>query len=110
MDLFYGQLKSRVQCGVCSHVSVTFDPFNVLSLPIPQLSKPVSTQIKLLYYPQNLGHSVLELTLDLNSERAQIEELQEAVRNLVIKHNHSEGNNIAPDKVLRPIIVRTNSD
>jgi ubiquitin C-terminal hydrolase len=35
IDLFYGQLKSRVQCTKCDHISITFDPFNVLSLPIP---------------------------------------------------------------------------
>lgn len=35
VDLFYGQLKSRVQCTECNHVSLTFDPFNVLSLPVP---------------------------------------------------------------------------
>lgn len=34
-DLFYGQLKSKVTCQVCGHESVRFDPFNVLSLPLP---------------------------------------------------------------------------
>ena len=35
VDLFYGQLKSRVQCTKCGHISLSFDPFNVLSLPVP---------------------------------------------------------------------------
>ena len=35
VDYFYGQLKSRVQCSVCSNVSIKFDPYNVLSVPIP---------------------------------------------------------------------------
>lgn len=35
VDLFYAQLKSRVQCTICKHVSITFDPYNVLSVPIP---------------------------------------------------------------------------
>ena len=35
VDLFYGQLKSRVQCTVCNKISISFDPFNMLSLPIP---------------------------------------------------------------------------
>ena len=35
VDLFYGQLKSRVQCTQCGYVSIAFDPFNMLSLPIP---------------------------------------------------------------------------
>lgn len=36
-DLFYGQLKSTVTCQGCFHQSETFDSFNCLSLPIPQL-------------------------------------------------------------------------
>lgn len=35
MDLFCGQLKSKVACLACGHESVRFDPFNVLNLPLP---------------------------------------------------------------------------
>ena len=35
VDLFYGQLKSKVTCKVCGHESVKFDPFSSLSLPLP---------------------------------------------------------------------------
>lgn len=35
VDLFQGQLKSRLVCPRCSHVSVTFDPVMYLSLPLP---------------------------------------------------------------------------
>ncbi|KAL0267099.1 UNVERIFIED_CONTAM: hypothetical protein PYX00_009454 [Menopon gallinae] len=38
VDLFHGQLKSKVTCNVCSHESVRFDPFNYLSLPLPMES------------------------------------------------------------------------
>ena len=34
-DKFFGQLKSHTTCVGCGHVSVTFDPFECLSLPIP---------------------------------------------------------------------------
>ncbi|KAJ8916678.1 hypothetical protein NQ315_000323 [Exocentrus adspersus] len=37
-DLFLGQLKSKVTCQVCGHESVRFDPFNLLSLPLPMES------------------------------------------------------------------------
>ena len=39
--LFHGQLRSTVQCPVCHTSSVTFDPFSVLSLPIPVLATEV---------------------------------------------------------------------
>lgn len=35
IDLFYGQLKSKVTCMSCGHDSVRFDPFSLLSLPLP---------------------------------------------------------------------------
>jgi ubiquitin carboxyl-terminal hydrolase 4/11/15 len=34
VDLMYGQLKSTVKCLVCENVSITFDPFLTLALPI----------------------------------------------------------------------------
>ena len=41
VDMFVGQLKSCLQCSVCGHCSVTFDPFWDLSLPIPSKSGQV---------------------------------------------------------------------
>ncbi|XP_053661152.1 ubiquitin carboxyl-terminal hydrolase 32 [Anopheles marshallii] len=35
VDLFYGQLKSKVTCQGCGRDSVRFDPFSLLSLPLP---------------------------------------------------------------------------
>jgi ubiquitin C-terminal hydrolase len=34
VDLFQGQLRSRVTCTVCNYSSITFDPFTSLSLPL----------------------------------------------------------------------------
>lgn len=34
VDLMYGQLKSTVRCLECNNISITFDPFLTLSLPI----------------------------------------------------------------------------
>lgn len=51
IDLFYGQLKSRVQCTVCNKISISFDPFNMLSVPIP-LTKDIKLSIK--YFPYTL--------------------------------------------------------
>ena len=35
VDLFHGQFKSQITCPTCDRVSITFDPFNSVSLPIP---------------------------------------------------------------------------
>jgi ubiquitin carboxyl-terminal hydrolase 4/11/15 len=42
VDLFHGQYKSTLVCSICSKVSVTFDPFMTLSLPIPGKKKKYS--------------------------------------------------------------------
>ena len=34
-DLFYGQFKSTLECAHCKRISITFDPFLMVSLPIP---------------------------------------------------------------------------
>ena len=39
VDLFQGQLRSRLQCSQCGHRSVTFDPFMYLTVPIPRQPK-----------------------------------------------------------------------
>ncbi|CAI4938999.1 BTE_HP_G0012640.mRNA.1.CDS.1 [Saccharomyces cerevisiae] len=36
VDLFQGQYASRLKCKVCSHTSTTYQPFTVLSIPIPK--------------------------------------------------------------------------
>ncbi|KAJ3281959.1 ubiquitin carboxyl-terminal hydrolase [Borealophlyctis nickersoniae] len=36
VDLFQGQYKSRLQCTECGKLSVTFDPYMFLSLPVPE--------------------------------------------------------------------------
>ena len=39
VDLFYGQLKCIVTCPKCKRENVTFDPFNTLNLPIPEVKR-----------------------------------------------------------------------
>ncbi|OAD00670.1 hypothetical protein MUCCIDRAFT_14515, partial [Mucor lusitanicus CBS 277.49] len=45
VDLFQGQFKSRLICEECENVSVTFDPFMYLSLPLP-IKKKSKTSIQ----------------------------------------------------------------
>ncbi|GFR71298.1 ubiquitin carboxyl-terminal hydrolase [Elysia marginata] len=64
VDLFHGILKSQVRCKECSHVSVRFDPYSHLSLPLP-----MDSCIHLEVIVQKLDGSVpvkygLRLTMD----------------------------------------------
>lgn len=42
VDLFQGQLRSQLRCPKCNTVSVTFDPFVYLSLPVDKKTKTVA--------------------------------------------------------------------
>lgn len=53
---------------------MTFDPFNVLSVPIPKQSMQPTLQID--YYSLNLAEPVLRLRLTLSSEQAKIQEIK----------------------------------
>lgn len=39
VDLFHGQYKSTIECPQCHYISITFDPFHMISLPIPNKEK-----------------------------------------------------------------------
>ncbi|KAK3697109.1 hypothetical protein QZH41_016915 [Actinostola sp. cb2023] len=39
VDLFQGQLKSKLTCPVCRKISIKFDPFMNLSVPLPKEQK-----------------------------------------------------------------------
>ncbi|CAF1339296.1 unnamed protein product [Rotaria sordida] len=47
VDLFHGLLRSQVKCRICELKSVRFDPFNILSLPLP-IDTSVYIEVKLI--------------------------------------------------------------
>lgn len=49
VDLMYGQLKSTVECLECSNISITFDPFLTISLPIARPFK-----LAVIYVPYEM--------------------------------------------------------
>ncbi|KAK4190445.1 UCH-domain-containing protein [Podospora australis] len=60
-DLFTGLYKSTVVCPVCSKVSITFDPFTNLTLPLPMANSWSRT---VQFYP--LNHPPVAITVDLD--------------------------------------------
>lgn len=48
VDKFHGLLKSTLVCPDCKKVSVTFDPFCYLSLPLPTKKE---RQLELVFVP-----------------------------------------------------------
>lgn len=60
-DLFTGMYKSTLVCPVCDKVSITFDPFNNLTLPLP-VANVWSRSVK--YFP--LNDSPVEIVVDID--------------------------------------------
>jgi ubiquitin C-terminal hydrolase len=64
VSLFHGQMRSRLVCPSCAQVSVTFDPFSVLSLPLPRSG---TRGVQVTYVPLKVaGKSVEQLTVQVN--------------------------------------------
>ncbi|XP_075538879.1 ubiquitin carboxyl-terminal hydrolase 11-like isoform X3 [Dermacentor variabilis] len=55
VDTFQGQFRSTVVCSECGHVSVTYEPFMYLPLPLPHA---MERQIEVTYVPLGGGDPV----------------------------------------------------
>ncbi|CAJ0955634.1 unnamed protein product, partial [Mesorhabditis belari] len=64
VDLFHGQLKSRLECPRCSRVSITFDPFVYLPVPFPKKKKTV----KILFWPLDPALRPIRLSISFSPE------------------------------------------
>src|SRR3569833_982313 len=78
-EKFYGQLKSRVRCTVCNKISISFDPFNILSVPIP-IHKEIKLSIK--YFPLSLSERPKEFLMNVGEYVTLSEIRQKLVENL----------------------------
>ncbi|CEI91625.1 Putative Ubiquitin carboxyl-terminal hydrolase [Rhizopus microsporus] len=79
VDLFQGQFKSKLVCAECKNVSVTFDPFMYLSLPLPIKKKSKTTIVYVPYDPMKRMQRVV-VTL---SKDASIAHLQREVARMM---------------------------
>ncbi|KAL1129780.1 hypothetical protein AAG570_012724 [Ranatra chinensis] len=62
VDTFHGLLKSRVICPECERLSLTFDPFCYLSLPLP-LKKDRTIMVRYIPYESSRRESMYKLVV-----------------------------------------------
>jgi hypothetical protein len=74
-DLFTGMYKSTLVCPVCSKVSITFDPFTNLTLPLP-VGNVWTHRVK--YFPLNDVPVEITVELDKNSSIKALKEFVSA--------------------------------
>ncbi|VDO81858.1 unnamed protein product [Onchocerca flexuosa] len=78
VDLFHGQLKSRLQCPKCNQISITFDPFAYLAVPFPK-EKRSST---LYFWPLDPCLKPVRIVVRYNAD-GKISEVLDALSRLV---------------------------
>ncbi|CAH1392970.1 unnamed protein product [Nezara viridula] len=66
VDNFHGLLKSRVICPHCEYLSVAFDPFSSLSLPLP-INQENQFKVKFIPYDPKKREIFLRVTLSRKS-------------------------------------------
>nr|XP_054770711.1 uncharacterized protein LOC129278594 [Lytechinus pictus] len=78
IDTFQGQFKSTVVCAVCGHVSIMFEPFMYLSVPLPRaMEKQLIVTII-----SNHGHLPTRHLVTLNRFES-VRELRIALKNII---------------------------
>ncbi|XP_072928069.1 ubiquitin carboxyl-terminal hydrolase 19 isoform X2 [Hemitrygon akajei] len=82
VDLFQGQYKSKLVCPMCFKVSITFDPFLYLSVPLPQKQKVLTV----FYFAKEPHIKPIKILVSVSKENASATDIFEAVaRNMKVK-------------------------
>ncbi|XP_018369641.1 PREDICTED: uncharacterized protein LOC108765425 isoform X1 [Trachymyrmex cornetzi] len=104
VDTFQGQFKSMVVCSVCNHISVTYEPFMYLSVPLPHA---MERQLNVTYVPAN-GDQPMRCVISLNKQ-SRIGKLKEELLKTLGKEDISV-TNIALAEVLENHIAKILDD
>ncbi|KAF7210383.1 ubiquitin carboxyl-terminal hydrolase 19 isoform X2 [Nothobranchius furzeri] len=75
VDLFQGQFKSKLVCPMCSKVSITFDPFLYLPVPLPQKQKVLSV----FYFAKEPHKKPVKFLVSVSKENSSTEEVLESI-------------------------------
>ncbi|XP_056158085.1 ubiquitin carboxyl-terminal hydrolase 19 [Lampris incognitus] len=82
VDLFQGQFKSKLVCPMCSKVSITFDPFLYLPVPLPQKQKVLTV----FYFAKEPHKKPVKFLVSVSKENSSTAEVLESIsRNVRIK-------------------------
>ncbi|XP_074536944.1 ubiquitin carboxyl-terminal hydrolase 19 isoform X2 [Halichoeres trimaculatus] len=75
VDLFQGQFKSKLVCPTCSKVSITFDPFLYLPVPLPQKQKVLSV----FYFAKEPHKKPVKFLVSVSKENSSTTEVLESI-------------------------------
>jgi ubiquitin C-terminal hydrolase len=86
VDLFHGQFRSQITCPTCNRISITYDPFMYLGLPIPA----GSLKIKVKFFPLSLTYDINILEISIN-EQTTFLHVKNFIKQQFQKVNYLEG-------------------
>jgi len=66
VDIFHGLLKSTLNCLVCQEISIKFDPFCYLSVPLPTKRERI---IEVIFVPIDPSQKLLKVSEFVMSRR-----------------------------------------
>ncbi|XP_061474826.1 ubiquitin carboxyl-terminal hydrolase 19 isoform X2 [Rhineura floridana] len=75
VDLFQGQYKSKLVCPMCSKVSITFDPFLYLPVPLPQKQKVLTVY----YFAKEPHKKPVKFLVSISKENSTAMEVLDSV-------------------------------
>jgi len=81
-DLFTGLFKCTVKCPQCSWVSITYEPFNILQLPIPKEKHIFSQNINLFFVPKYGLYQTMRNKLFLKDINITFDKITEEIKKL----------------------------
>ncbi len=85
VDLMHGQFKSIVNCPKCNRYSVAFDPFSVVSLPLPQ---ETVVPVTFYYVPYSLAQPITKCMVTVEKEEP-VKSLRKKIGALLGIHENS---------------------
>ncbi|XP_067908310.1 ubiquitin carboxyl-terminal hydrolase 19 isoform X2 [Heterodontus francisci] len=82
VDLFQGQYKSKLVCPKCFKVSITFDPFLYLSVPLPQKQKLLTVY----FFAKEPHKKPIKILVSVSKENASATDVLDTIsRNMKMK-------------------------
>ncbi|KAM3914259.1 ubiquitin carboxyl-terminal hydrolase 19 isoform 2-T2 [Leptodactylus fuscus] len=75
VDLFQGQYKSKLVCPVCAKVSITFDPFLYLPVPLPQKQKVLTVY----YFAKEPHKKPIKFLVSIGKENSSAADVLESI-------------------------------
>ncbi|XP_044157800.1 ubiquitin carboxyl-terminal hydrolase 19 isoform X1 [Bufo gargarizans] len=75
VDLFQGQYKSKLVCPVCAKVSITFDPFLYLPVPLPQKQKVLTVY----YFAREPHKKPVKFLVSISKENSSAADVLESI-------------------------------